>query len=459
MSNVKQKIINFLNGYAYPFCVAFFVLVGHLFSVEIYTIAFIALTVCAGFILCKDLKFFIAPLVCFYFIFSKRSLSSETFYDTPSLIFYGVAIFAVLFSIVIHFIVYRKEIKIKNFTSSALSKGLIVLIIALLISGLSSLQNYDLKNLVFGFLNAIAFALPFFLFSINLEIDKTTKHYLCYVLILTSLVITVEFLWLFINGNVIQNGSIYKGALDLGWGVSNNIGAILAMLMPIYFYCASQSKYFLLFFLGGLLTYGCVLLSLSRAAILFATPILGACVLFLCIRKHKQRKQAIVYTLVLFVVACVGCVLIKDTLFTAFNHIIRAGFNDSGRFEYYESGMEKFFDAPIFGVGFWNTNGFNYSFVIVAPNYLHNTVIQLLASCGIVGFVAYVYHRYQTIKLFVKNRNAYSFYIAMSILALLLTSLLDIHLFNIFPTIIYSTMLCIFEKIAPCQEENDKAEV
>ena len=383
-------------------------------------------------------------------------MENEAFYSTPSLICYGLMAFALLLSVCIHFILYRKEIKIKNFTSSTLAKGLLALAITFMLNGLSSIETYNVSNFAFGLLIVLSLILPYFLFSINLEINKDTKKYLIYVLILASVVIIAEFLWLYLNENVIQGGAIQKSTLDLGWGVSNNIGAVLAMFIPIYFYCAGSSKHTVLFYLGGVLSYACVLLTLSRAAILFSTPIFISCVLFLCSCKHKQRKQSIILTSVLLVAAIIVCICFHDTLYSAFSHMLRAGFNDSGRFAYYKAGIKKFLKDPTFGVGFGNSHGYNTSFVIVAPNYFHNSVIQILASCGVVGFAAYSYHRIETIKLFANNSNTpLAFYIAMSLLALLLTSLLDVHFFLIYPAIIYSTMLCIFERHTLFEKENE----
>ena len=456
MPDLKQKLINFLNGYWYPVYIAFFVLIGHIYSFENYSIIFIMVTVCAGFILCKDLKFFISPLLCFYFIFSKQSLTSETFYSTSSLIFYVLIIIAILISISIHFILYRKELKIKNFSSSFLFKGFILLTVLFLVNGISNIQNYNASNFIFGFLIVISFVLPFFLFSINLNIDKHTRDYLLCILLITSLVIMIELLNLYLNKNIVINGVIHKSLIDLGWGVSNNIGAILTMLMPVYFYCAGHTKYTMPFFWGGIITYVFVLLSLSRTSILFATPILILCIIFLCVYKHKHRRQVRLYTLILTTGVIFVCIFLRETINTAFDEIIRVGLDDSGRFEYYKDGLEKFFNHPLFGAGFGNSHGTNDKFIISAPEYFHNTIVQILASCGIIGFGAYVYHRWQTVKLFLNTRNPYSFFTAMSILALLLTSLLDIHLFNIFPTIIYSTMLCIFERYTLFREEKKK---
>ena len=226
--------------------------------------------------------------------------------------------------------------------------------------------------------------------------------------------------------------------------------------MPVYFYCAGHTKYTMPFFWGGIITYVFVLLSLSRTSILFATPILILCIIFLCVYKHKHRRQVRLYTLILTTGVIFVCIFLRETINTAFDEIIRVGLDDSGRFEYYKDGLEKFFNHPLFGAGFGNSHGTNDKFIISAPEYFHNTIVQILASCGIIGFGAYVYHRWQTVKLFLNTRNPYSFFTAMSILALLLTSLLDIHLFNIFPTIIYSTMLCIFERYTLFREEKKK---
>ena len=218
------------------------------------------------------------------------------------------------------------------------------------------------------------------------------------------------------------------------------------MLMPIYFYCVTRSKYPMFFYLGGFICYGFILLSLSRTSILFATSLLALCILFLCIYNHKNRLKIKIYSLIFLIGAICILVYYHESFLTIFNEILRVGFSDSGRLELYKYGLTKFLDHPILGAGFGNSFGINDKFIINAPKYYHNTIVQIFASCGIIGFIAYAYHRYQTVKLFLKTRDSYSFFTGMSILALLLTSLLDIHIFNIFPTIIYSTTLCIFEK-------------
>ena len=86
--DIKQKFISFFNGYLFPLYIAFFVLIGYLFGLIHFSILLIVAATCVGFVLCSDLKFFISPLLCSYFMFSKEALSDEGLYSTSSLIFF-----------------------------------------------------------------------------------------------------------------------------------------------------------------------------------------------------------------------------------------------------------------------------------------------------------------------------------------------------------------------------------
>ena len=83
----------------------------------------------------------------------------------------------------------------------------------------------------------------------------------------------------------------------------------------------------------------------------------------------------------------------------------------------------------------------------VLPARWHNTVIQLLASCGLVGLMCYSFHRLQTLRLFWKKRKTDILFIGISLLSLLIMSLLDCHFFNIGPTLFYSIALAFAEHL------------
>ena len=446
MLTVRNHIRAFFNSFLFPIYVAFFVLTGHIYSRENFAILMIIAATSLAFLICDDLKFFISPLLSFYFVFSKKTLFGKELTSESSIRFYAICIGVLILSIIVHFIIYRKSVKIREFTSSRLFIGLLILSVFFVLNGAIGYEEYTKSSLVFGLLITISIVLPFFMLSINLELDKRAKDVVIFTLLLISIVICAELLNLYLGDIKIINGRIQKTSIDLGWGVSNNIGAIIAMLIPIHFYCASKTRLGFIFIGTAVMSYIFTVMSLSRTAILFATVIFLACLIFIFIYKNKYSWPNRIYS-VLFIIAVAAIYHYnKDVIDKALDEIIRIGLDDNGRLEYFKDGITKFKEYPIFGVGFGSSHGTNDRFVISAPEYFHNTIIQILASCGILGFLAYCYHRIETFILFIKYRSNFTFYMAMCITALLLTSLLDIHLFNIFPALFYSVILCIIEK-------------
>jgi len=435
---IREKLAEFFNGYIFPIFIAFCVTIGHVYNLLSLGITLIIVSAALGFLFCKDLKFFIPILLYSYFIISKESIESESLYSESALSLYYILGAILIASIIIHFIIYRKNVSIKRFTSSSLCLGFILISVAFILNGALSLDTYNVNNIIFGTLIAISFILPFFLICINTDFDKNTIDYLAYVLIIVTFILLFQVIFAYKTYVVIlSNGSIYKESLNFGWGVSNNIGSMIGMLMPAHFYFASTKKHSIFHMVLGSMCYVGIIFTLSRASILVSTIGFVLCIIVTCISNRKSRFSNLLFVGLLIVSSI--CVIFKfyDKIQLFFGRTIESGiFNDSGRFEFYINGIEKFKQHPLLGVGFGNSHGINESFIIAAPQYFHNTIIQILASCGILGMIAYLFHRVQTVILFIKNRSLASFFMGMSILTLLLTSLLDIHMFNIFPAIL-----------------------
>ena len=117
-------------------------------------------------------------------------------------------------------------------------------------------------------------------------------------------------------------------------------------------------------------------------------------------------------------------------------------FDDNGRFEIYKKGLEKFLNHPILGAGFMDSHGISS----VPDHRYHNTIVQILASCGTVGILAYAFHRFNTISLIIKKKSGRNNFLAFCLLGLILTSLFDIHFFNIYPAFYYVLILIAIEK-------------
>ena len=134
-----------------------------------------------------------------------------------------------------------------------------------------------------------------------------------------------------------------------------------------------------------------------------------------------------------------------------FTVLINLGLKLNNRDIVYREGWNKFLQSPILGTGFYCT-GYKpdawstlESFHNIIPPRWHNTVLQILVCCGLVGIAAYLFHRLQTVKLFLRRATKENMFIACSILALLISSMFDCHFFNIGPVLIYSMALSFAE--------------
>ena len=159
------------------------------------------------------------------------------------------------------------------------------------------------------------------------------------------------------------------------------------------------------------------------------------------------------------------CIIFKDKISVLFANVPdllgNIGENDGvasdSRVNLYKNGFEAFKNAPIFGQTFYPVSYEVYEFSEIDafssffPPRWHNTVVQILASCGIVGMLAYLFHRISTVVLFIKKRSRATTFIGISILALLLMSLVDCHFFNVGPVLFYSTVLAVME----CAKKED----
>jgi hypothetical protein len=73
--------------------------------------------------------------------------------------------------------------------------------------------------------------------------------------------------------------------------------------------------------------------------------------------------------------------------------------------------------------------------------------VQLLATCGVVGFVGYVAHRTQSIVSFIKNPSFNRLFFAIILVTFIALNLFDIYIFNLFPTLVYTAFFAIFSRL------------
>ena len=165
----------------------------------------------------------------------------------------------------------------------------------------------------------------------------------------------------------------------------------------------------------------------------------------------RNRRHNAIALVTIVGVLIFSIVLFHRPLLRLFSGILGMGTDPSSRDTIYLEGLKLFAKAPIFGNSFfspgyqpwdWSTvEGFSSFF----PPRWHNTVIQLLASCGAVGLLCYGLHRAQTIKLFLSSYCKEKSFIACFLLVFILTNLFDCHFYNLGPTLFYSMALAFAE--------------
>ncbi len=346
--------------------------------------------------------------------------------------------------------------------SFAFDKNLIAVSVAALlivygISGgvLGMLGDLPSRNLLFALIQCVSVVGLYYLFTGTIRWGQAPKSYLAWVGMCVGFVVLIQLMENYFSGRIFIEGTntIDREYIYAGWGMHNNIGGMMAFMLPFPFYLACTSKRSWVYnILGTVLLLG-VIASCSRTSILVAFVIYGCC-LFLLLRRKDARKENLTVCAVIGGIVLLLCVVFFRKLMDVFALFFKELFIMSERDNLVGYGMKQYLSNPIFGGSFfpqgeyvpwdWSTSD---SFSSFFPPRWHNTIIQMLASCGIVGFVSYAYHRYQTVKLMLKDRSIEKIFIGLYMLSLVACSLMDCHFFNVGPVLFYSMALAYGENI------------
>ncbi|MCD7728824.1 MAG: O-antigen ligase family protein [Clostridia bacterium] len=437
--------------------VAFLCLIGFIFSVEmvIYTIY-----CCIGIAICLlsskiELLIYIIPFMYIVpSIQNNPALNDQSIFSSSGNIIYLVCLALILIALVIYRII--RDHKGKKFHLPQLTFGFILLGLSYYLSGFGS--GYEsMSNCIYGLAEVLSLCLTYFMAIFAVDWNRVPKSGFAWMGLFIGLAIVFEVFYIYIS----QDSSILqiaydRGTIYAGWGMYNNIGGYLIMTIPCAFYLACTERNGWLYLIFGFVLYGGVMLTTSRGALLTGSGILLlSCVVALIAAKGKKKKIQIGVTLGLF--AIVGIIaliiLLKDEgIGSIIDRLIYL--EDNGRFAIYKQGIEQFLEHPIFGAGFYECDVYQFGFVEIAiPPRWHNTIVQLLATGGVVCLIAYLYHRAETVVMIAKKRTLESVFIALCILALIISSLVDNHIFNFGPGFLYGAYLAFAEGLPKERKE------
>lgn len=435
------------------------------FSLEVVFYTIVAIYATYVGIFCDDFK----PLMpLFIFCYLTPSINNNPGKSEQGL-FYGasgiylICIVSIAIITLIVRLILDEDIGRSNIFTKKRSMlfGMIVLGVAYVLSGIGSEKylEYAKSNVLFALIQFLSVSLLYFIFAAAIKWDEMDVDYFAWVGLIMGLIVAAEVGCIYISEDVIVDGVINRSKIYSGWGCYNNIGAIISMSIPFAFYFANKKKRFgSIFMIIGCLLLAAVFFSCSRGSIVGGVFAFAVSFVYTFL-KAKNTVEIRVTSGILVGAAILGAIFFGQRLFDLFNEVpsisdVNNGslnFNDSGRFEIYKNGLKVYLDNPIFGQTFYPASFPMYSFSDVEaftsffPPRWHNTIIQMLASCGTVGIIAYLYHRIDTIRVFWKKRTTMNIYIAISIAALLGMSMLDCHFFNVGPVFFYSMALAVME--------------
>ncbi len=449
MKTAFERLRDFYNGKWYAMLVTVLILIGHTSGYEIAFFIIMMATVLVGCAVADDFRFAVMPVLCTVcFVTVEHTPNHPTFSDyyvqpiplTILTITFGAFLCGILLFVLRN---RRRAVSLRN---SNVLPSLFVLCAVLLLNGLFS-ASYTVQNLLYACSFPLALLGIFLLFGLFVRFDSKAFDYFLYCLTLAGALIVAQLFLAYGMGDVrIENGVIQKDTVCLGWAVWNSFGGLLTMLMPACFYFAATHRNGWIFYLLGLLEFVAAVLSQSRTATLIGAAVLSVCLITVCFfGAYKKRNRLM--TLGVIVIGGVGILLLWGKLMDVLRNFINYGFDDNGRLERWKSGWTQFSKHPIFGAGFYDSGIADTSWEIkVYPYLYHNTWIQMLGSAGIVGFLAYAWHRFCTVRLVLRQPSLKKSFLAIGLSAFLVFGMVDVLFFITYPLFYYALMLLFMEK-------------
>ena len=451
LSGIREKIDDFLTKPAYILVLTILTAISFALGAEVVLYTLFALVAVFAALFGTDLLA-IMPLLAFGYVSASTENNPGRFEDT---VFTGASgTYVICLGILIAgSVLYRviRDRKRMFRRNGQLTSGLLILTAAYVVSGIgmAGYWNVAVKNIVFGLLQGLALFLPYWLMTGSLEWEKHRKDYFAWIGIGVGSLLVFELIWIYISQGVIQDGEIFRERIYAGWGMYNNLGNMLAMMIPLAFWMGVYYKKPRVGYSVGLVFLMAVMLTCSRNSMIIAAAFYGLC--FLSVPSTRNRYVKPLFLLVTAVVLGILIALFYDQIYSVYNQILDDAGELHSRFMIYEQGVGEFLKHPIFGNSFYPAEGLSFSWTQtsvtqILPARWHNTFIQLLASTGLVGIVAYGFHRYQTLRMALYKKGILSGLMMMSALVLLVGSQFDNYLYSVGPSMFYSLLLAWLEK-------------
>lgn len=451
----------FFRSAVYPFLVAALMAVSEVFALELPVFYIYLLFGIVSLLLCEDALSILPIACCGYMTYAYKNNPGKfqgTVFSKRENVIQLIVILCVAAVLIVGRLV-TFLMKHPNRRVPSLSLGFLFLGIAYVLAGVGTDAYAFTKDFPYAITQILSLCTFYFYFFYAVDWESVKKSYIFTVFIAIGVGMLFEIAEMYFHEGVFSlvDGvwTVNRGALGTGWGVYNNVGCIMAMCVPAPFYFAVKNqKWGWAYTLLGCVFMVGVAFTQSRGSILFGSFVFAACVVaVLVMSKGKNRLLNLIVLGVLALGLIVGLIFMRERLFAIFS-AFREGMDDSNRFEIYRGCCENLASSPFVGVGFQNSAGYSIRVTPFTPARAHNTLFQLVASGGELALMAYIFHRIQTFRLWLKKPNFEKTMAAFIIGALLLTSIVDCNFFNLGPGLLYGSVLAYTECRANRVEED-----
>lgn len=444
ITKIIKKIEAFLKTPYFPILVALIVLLCHSFSLDI--IGFTILAVLAVLVLLVSADSIrVIPILVFGILLVSEKHSPYS--ATGAIYKENLTLLIILGVFLIGAFIYRWiRSGERKFKSIKLIYGLVAISIASFLGGLFYF-DYNFENLLVAATFTFVTLGLFYFFITTIKWDKNSFDYICYIMTIAIVLIVCQMgiLYFITKPQLLKTFS--KGGILLGWGISNSIAATLTVMLPFVLYQMSvkDKKYAIIYFIIATIGVLAVIYTLSRTSLLFC----GLCYIAVAVYNIIWGKNKRLFWILYGAIALILIVLfifLREQILHSLHFFIEKGIDDSGRSPIYKIGLTNWKNNPIFGTGYKYASPkvdpiLNFWFLIY-----HNHIIQFLASTGIIGLAAYLFHRVETLILIFKKPTTKKIFMFLSILMFVGTSFFDVTFFNPAALIIYSILLVTLVK-------------
>ena len=373
------------------------------------------------FLFSGDIFAMLIPTLFTYLIAMRCYNSLEDFMSIAWLLVPLIAI--ILFNLV----VYRKRITAKG------SQFLPMLIVSfsVILGGIGFISPkeyfagssiYHMLGMGFGML--LVYCFFFSKIDINDKyslIDKLTEV-MVVVGLFASFMVFAHYL---ININTVMDKG---GIFFIRW--RNNASTILMITMPFTFLMANKRPHTSIF---GFIFFLAMLLTGSRGGMVFGSIELVMCIgMFVLYDKRRRLAYVIICACLLFGVLIFLPQITQflnytiKRLFNVLNDFLLGGPDTETRVRHYARGIEDFMNHPAFGTGLgYMGNRDIFKNKAGALCWYHCEPIQIAASFGVVGIVAFVYQFIKRLLLIWKKATLFNMTIFLSYLSLEMMSLVN----------------------------------